>query len=165
AHARLPDAVRRAHPLVLVGGAGWHSDALRAKLARAGDGDGDPPIRWLGHVDDAELPALYAAASMLAYPSLEEGFGLPVLEAMACGCPVLTSDRGALREVVGGGDFALRVDPTDVDALCDGLHRLLTDDALALALRQRGPDRAAHFAWSRTARETRALYRRIAARP
>ncbi|MFM7718123.1 MAG: glycosyltransferase family 4 protein, partial [Actinomycetota bacterium] len=109
----------------------------------------------VGYVDDADRAALLDGASLLAYPSLEEGFGLPVLEAMAAGVPVLTSDRSALPEVAG--DAAVLVDPTDVDAIGAGLARLLDDDALRARLASAGRERASTFPWSAAARRTAAV--------
>lgn len=155
AWAGLPDSLRDRHPLVLVGGRGWKLDALDARLGTPGTGDA---VRRLGVVEDADLPALYRAAGAFAYPSLAEGFGFPVLEAMTCGTPVLTSHTSCLPEVAG--EAALLVDPMDVDAIRDGLRRLLTDEALAHTLRTAGPPRAASFSWRQAARTTLALYRR-----
>ncbi|MFN3761989.1 MAG: glycosyltransferase, partial [Anaerolineae bacterium] len=95
-------------------------------------------------------------AEVFAYPSLYEGFGLPVLEAQACGTPVLTSSVSALPEAAGDG--ALLVDPYDVEAIAEGLHRLLTDETIRETLRQRGLEHAAHFSWPRTAAETVTVY-------
>ncbi len=97
--------------------------------------------RWLGHVDDATLADLYRAAAVTAYPSLYEGFGLPVVEAMACGCPVVASDRGALPEVAG--DAAILVEPS-AHGIADGLRRALEPE-VAARLRAAGPVRAAHY--------------------
>jgi glycosyltransferase involved in cell wall biosynthesis len=119
-------------------------------------------VRFLGYVPDEDLPALYSGALLLAFPSLYEGFGLPVLEAMACGTPVLTSNVSATAEVADGA--ALLVDPRSVDALASALGRLLTDDALRADLRRRGLARAAEFSWERTARETLSVYEKVAAR-
>lgn len=111
----------------------------------------------VGYVGDDDRRALLDGAALLAYPSLAEGFGLPVLEAMAAGVPVLTSDRSALPEVAG--DDAVLVDPFDVDAIAGGLARLLGDDALRTDLARRGRARAAAFPWSATARATAAVLR------
>jgi glycosyltransferase involved in cell wall biosynthesis len=143
----LPHSVRETATLALAGGRGWSSGELDA-LTR-----GHPEaVRVLGFVPDDELPSLYAEASVFAYPSLEEGFGLPVLEAMAAGTPVLTSSRSALREV--GEGAALMVDPTDTDSIAGGLERLLSDGELRDQLAERGRERASAFTWERTARET-----------
>lgn len=147
---QLEPAVRDAHELALVGPRGWDDEAIVAKAQAAG-------ARLLGRVSDAELRALYAGAAAFAYPSLYEGFGLPPLEAMAAGAPVLTSNRSSLPEVVG--DAAVLVDPTSTDAIADGLRTLLTDRALAGRLRDAGRARAAQFSWDRTAAETLAALR------
>lgn len=139
--------------LVVVGGAGWLSGALWGRLRElAAQGY----VRITGYVPRADLPALYAGASVFAYPSIYEGFGLPVLEALACGAPVLTSNCSALPEITG--DAALLVEPTSVDAIARGLMRLLTDPVLAATLRARGPARAARFSWDLTAGATLAVY-------
>ena len=111
-----------------------------------------------GYVADQELAWWYRAAALFVYPSLLEGFGLPVLEAMACGAPVVTSNLSSLPEVAG--DAALLVDPTSVGALAAALLRLLADAELAAELRGRGLAQAARFPWSRTAAQTAAVYRR-----
>jgi glycosyltransferase involved in cell wall biosynthesis len=111
----------------------------------------DVPVRRLGHVPDEQLPALYAGAGCFVLPSLYEGFGLPCLEAMACGTPVVAADRGALPETCG--DAALLVDPTDQTAIADAVEAAIRDDRL----RERGLKRAAGFSWERTAAELAAL--------
>jgi glycosyltransferase involved in cell wall biosynthesis len=144
----LPD-----HFLVVAGPVGWGPalrptwDSVRVKLA--------------GPVDDPVLQALYRAADGLAYPSLYEGFGLPVLEAMAHGLPVLTSDRSSLPEVAG--DAAVLVDPLDRGALAKGLVRLVTDSALRRRLADAGPRRAARYTWPATAAGTWSAYREVLA--
>ena len=147
---------RAGHALALVGPRGW-DDAPILQAAR------DAGAVLVGQVSDEELHALYAGATVFAYPSLYEGFGLPPLEAMAAGAPVLTSDVSSLPEVVG--DAALRVDPTDTDAIASGLRALLADDPLRERLRTAGRERAQAFSWERTARETLALLRAIAGQP
>ncbi len=106
----------------------------------------------VGYVPDEFLPALYCGAQCFVFPSLYEGFGLPLLEAMACGVPVLTSRVTSLPEVAG--DAALLVDPYEVDSLADGLKQLLTDGALRLTLSRRGLARASSYTWERTAKAT-----------
>jgi alpha-1,3-rhamnosyl/mannosyltransferase len=113
-------------------------------------------IRFLPGVAEADLPALLSGAEVFAFPSLYEGFGLPPLEALACGAPVLCGDMSSLPEVVG--DAALRVDTRSVAALAGGLMRLLSDDALRERLRAAGPRQAAQFSWRRTAEATLAVY-------
>nr|MBA2448033.1 glycosyltransferase family 4 protein [Chloroflexota bacterium] len=140
--------------LVLVGGHGWQADrlerALRLMHARAS-------VRVIGYVEDADLPALYGGAVALAFPSLYEGFGLPALEAMGCGTPVLASNSSSLPEVVG--DAGLLVDPLDIDAIADALSRLASDEPLRRELGERGRARAASSTWERAARETLAQLR------
>ncbi len=137
------------HFLVVVGPVGW-GPALRPTW-------GSVRVKLAGPVGDATLHALYRAADGLAYPSLYEGFGLPVLEAMAHGIPVLTSDRSSLPEVAG--DAALLVDPLDRGAIAKGLVRLVADSALRRRLAAAGPRRAAGFTWPATAAATWAAYR------
>ncbi len=111
-----------------------------------------PKVCMPGYVPDEYLPTLYSGAIALVYVSLYEGFGLPPLEAMACGTPVLTSNVTSLPEVVG--DAALMVDPYDVDAIAEGIKRLIEDDNLRRELSQKGLARAKLFSWDRTAEVT-----------
>jgi glycosyltransferase involved in cell wall biosynthesis len=152
--ARLVEAWRRVAlpdvPLVLAGPDGWGD---------AGPGPDGAGIVALGFVDPDERDALYAGASVVAYPSLREGFGLPVLEAMAQGAPVLTSRGTATAEVAG--DAAVLVDPTSVDEIAAGLSSLLDDEAGARALGERGRERARRFTWPDTAAATVAAYREV----
>jgi glycosyltransferase involved in cell wall biosynthesis len=113
-------------------------------------------IRCLGFVAEADLPALYRAADVFVYPSLYEGFGFPPLEAMACGCPVICSTRGALGEVIGKA--AATVDPEDVAALQFQLTRLAADKSLCSYLRQAGFDRVQAFNWEHTVAQTMNVY-------
>jgi glycosyltransferase involved in cell wall biosynthesis len=117
-------------------------------------------VHALGFVSDDELTWLYHNARAFVFPSLYEGFGLPILEAMSLGTPVITSNRGAMAEVAG--DAAHLVDPTDPDALAQGIHRVLDDGEYADALCEAGQDRAGEFTWERTARETLDVYREVA---
>lgn len=156
---RLVDAIARLHaaghtlPLVLAGAPGWGAEALDRVIAASRLGES---VRRLGRVSAADLPALYGAATLFTYPSLYEGFGLPPLEAVACGTPVVASNAGALPEVLG--DAALLVDPLDEGALAAAMQRLLTDRDLRAALRERGLARARQFTWARCARATWAVY-------
>jgi glycosyltransferase involved in cell wall biosynthesis len=143
--------------LIVAGQLGWKYDAFLRQLDDSGDRDA---VALLGYVPDADLPALYNLARVVAFPSLYEGFGLPILEGMACGTPVLTSNRSAMAELAGGA--AVLVDPESPDALADGLDRLLGDDALREHLGAAGLARAAEFSWARTADETVRIYERIA---
>jgi glycosyltransferase involved in cell wall biosynthesis len=143
--------------LVLCGGAGWKNDDVFARIAQS---PVRARIRVLGYLPDDELAAAYSGCSMFVYPSLSEGFGLPPLEAMACGAPVLTSDTSALPETVG--DAALLVDPLATDAIADGMIRILTDDALRMRLVDSGAVRARNLGWDAVAARTVEVYEEIA---
>lgn len=143
--------------LVVIGQPAWRFEEDFALVEELGMNDA---VRFLGYVADDELPAFYAGATAFAFPSLYEGFGLPVIEAMACGAPVLTSAIGATAEVAG--DASLLVDPHSVEQIRDGLRRLLTDAGLRDDLRRRGVERAAEFSWARAAAETHAVYQHTA---
>jgi glycosyltransferase involved in cell wall biosynthesis len=155
--ARLVEAMGRVPgaALVLPGYDSGFEDDLRAVAERAGAAD---RVHFCGWVDDAQLEGLYAAATCMAFPSLAEGFGLPVLEAMTRGVPVACSAVSALPEVAG--DAALLFDPMSVDALVAAISHLLEDAALRARLVARGHEQAARFTWERTAAETAATYRR-----
>lgn len=142
--------------LVLAGGKGWYYNEVFAKVEELQLGN---RVAFAGYVPDGELPLLYNGAFSLVYPSLYEGFGLPILEALACGTPVLTSTSSSLPEVAG--DAALVVDPRDVDDIARGIRQLMVDDTLREELRERGLARAQQFSWQRTAQETARVYGRI----
>lgn len=142
------------HALVIAGNSWFRGNRVFRKAREVGLGE---RVRFLGYVPRADLPALMSGATGFVYPSLLEGFGLPVLEAMACGTPVITSATTALGEIAGGA--ALRVDPTRVDALADALAAVAGDSGLAAALAGKGLRRAAAFSWEATARATREAYR------
>ena len=146
-------AGNRAGPLVIAGADGWGSDEVARRiqsLRRAGR------LTYLGYVPDNVRPALINGARGFVYPSLYEGFGLPVLEAMACGVPVLASNVSSLPEVIGNA--GLLVDPCDVDAIAQGMVRLWDDAALRQDLSARGFNQAAGFSWERTASQTLKAY-------
>lgn len=149
-------AERLTDALVIVGKRGWLYDDFFARLEAS---PAKQAVIFPGFVPDANLPAVYAGAQALAFPSEFEGFGLPVLEAMACGAPVVCSSTSSLPEVAG--EAAVLVDPLDQEALTDGLRRILANPALADDLRARGLAQAAHFSWERAAEETLAVYRRL----
>jgi glycosyltransferase involved in cell wall biosynthesis len=153
AWALLPEPVRAAHDLVLVGPKGWEREEV---LRRAGE-----EVRVLGFVSDAHLVALYQSCRAFAYPSLYEGFGLPVLEAMSAGAPAVTSDVSSLPEV--GGDAVLYADPRDTRSIAAALERALTDEAERARLAEAGPRRAAGFSWERAAGEALAALQAAAA--
>jgi glycosyltransferase involved in cell wall biosynthesis len=143
--------------LVKVGAPGNPPGRFRARtLADAASLGIADDVIFTGRVADDELPGYYAGAACLILPSVHEGFGLPPIEAMACGCPVVASTSAALPEITGGA--ALLVDPHDVRGLRDAVRTVLTDPALAGALRRRGRRQAAHFTWPAAARATRAVY-------
>jgi glycosyltransferase involved in cell wall biosynthesis len=137
------------HQLVIAGKRGWLADEVHRKIDASGNAD---RVHQLGYVSEHDLAALYAAADLMVFPSWYEGFGLPALEAMQCGTPVVSSNRGALPESVG--DAGLIVDPGDEAALGQTLVRGLTDDALRQRLIAAGRRRAREFTWERTARLT-----------
>ncbi|MFN5834710.1 MAG: glycosyltransferase family 4 protein, partial [Akkermansiaceae bacterium] len=139
-----------------LGGGDWHGSEEIKSAASASPFASD--IRFLGFVPDADLPNLYRAAQAMVYPSLFEGFGLPPVEAMACGTPVISSTRGALEEVVA--EAALTINPEDVENMTQALTRIAEDDGLARDLRAKGISNAARFRWSRTADEVMKIYRR-----
>jgi glycosyltransferase involved in cell wall biosynthesis len=114
-------------------------------------------VRMTGFADDADLPALYSQALITALPSLYEGFGIPVLESMACGTPVLTSNVSSLPEVAG--DTGIMVNPSDQDAITGALERLITDAALRADLSRRGLERAKTFTWDAAAQQLASVYR------
>jgi glycosyltransferase involved in cell wall biosynthesis len=147
AWSRLPDDLRREHTLALVGPTGWELDEVLAPVRASGD-----DIRMTGFVSDEDLAALYGGCAVFAYPSLYEGFGLPVLEAMQQGAAVLSSDTSSLPEV--GGDTVAYVNPLDVPGIAAALERLLRDPAERARLGAAGRERAAQFSWDETARQT-----------
>ena len=134
-------------PLVVAGGWGWRHEEIEARLAAS-----PPGVHLIGAVDPENLPALYAGARLLAHPAWYEGFGLTVLEAMACGTPVVSSDSSALPEV--GGDAVLYAPPSDPAAWRQALSRVLSAPALASDLSARGLERARTFTWERAAEAT-----------
>ncbi|MCC7355589.1 MAG: glycosyltransferase family 4 protein [Anaerolineae bacterium] len=156
AYARLRRATGLSHELVIAGGSGWLNEPIYAAPEKYGVAG---HVRFLGWIDDKELPALYAAADAFAFPSLYEGFGLPPLEAMACGVPVVVANNSSLPEVVG--DAALLVDARDDDGLAATLERALCDGDLRSSLRARGIQRAAMYTWERAANKLLSVYHQI----
>jgi glycosyltransferase involved in cell wall biosynthesis len=145
AFVSLPEHVRATRQLVLAGAPGWETAQTFAHVARHAG-----MVKALGYVPDEDLPALYRGADAFCYPSLYEGFGIPVLEAMSCGTAVLTSGRSSMPEVAG--DAARYVDPYDSGDIARGLHELLSDSVLRETLAARGLSRARQFTWEGAAR-------------
>jgi glycosyltransferase involved in cell wall biosynthesis len=142
-------------PLVLAGGKGWLYEDIFKSVAQLGL---QQSIIFTGFVADEDLPALFNGALFFVYPSLYEGFGIPVLEAMACGLPVITSNVSALPEITG--DAALLIDPLQVDSIAAALQTLLESSTLRTTLQQAGLARARRFSWERAAQETMMIYQK-----
>ncbi|MCS7283010.1 MAG: glycosyltransferase family 1 protein [Anaerolineae bacterium] len=143
-------------PLVVVGSRGWLYEDVFARVEALGL---EFSVRFLEDVPDGDLPALYSGATLLAMPSFYEGFGLPALEAMACGTPVVLSNRGSLPEIAGGA--AVVVNPDSPEDIAAGIAQVLEDPALRETLRARGLARAAQFTWEETARRTLQIYLQV----
>ncbi len=161
-YARLIDAMHALpdQHLVIAGGKGWLEGPIYAAAQAPGLRG---RVHFIGFVDDADLPALYCAAETFAFPSLYEGFGLPILEAMACGVPVVVSNTSSLPEVAG--DAALLIDPTDTVALARALRRVRHDNGLRAALRSGGFAQARRFDWYISARRLKGIYRQMLEMP
>jgi glycosyltransferase involved in cell wall biosynthesis len=144
--------------LVIAGGRGWLENPLYDTICNTKLSD---HVHLIGYADDEDLPVLISHASCVAYPSLYEGFGLPVLEGMACGTPVVTASTSSLPEVAG--DAALMVDPYDVEAITHALQRVLDDSDLRTQMVERGHQQAARFTWEQSAQELRQIYDQIMA--
>jgi glycosyltransferase involved in cell wall biosynthesis len=146
--------------LVLVGKCAWLYDETLRALEETNVKDA---VVLTGYVPESDLPALYSGALCFVYPSYFEGFGLPPLEAMKCGAPVIVGNRTSLPEVVG--DAALSVDPFDVDAIATAIKKLINDSALRKELSVKGQTRAKQFSWRETARQTLVVYKEVAQAP
>jgi len=142
--------------LVIVGKKGWLYEGFFRRLRELGLED---RVIFTGYVPDEDLPAIYSAADLFVFPSLYEGFGLPVLEAMACGVPVICSNTSSLPEVAG--DAALLVDPADVRALAGAIERVLTDEGKWREMRERGLQQAARFSWDEAAAMSLKVYQDV----
>lgn len=156
AYSRLPFSVRQHWPLVIAGYRGWASEDLHARFERA---QREGWLKYLGFVSDDLLPILMAGARLFVYPSLYEGFGLPVLEAMSCGVPVVCSDASTLPEVAG--EAAAFHAPQDVDALLELLKTGLEDDHWRESARKAGLAQSAKYSWERCTRETLNVYKSV----
>lgn len=156
AYSMLPIAVRQRWPLILIGYRGWRSEQLHARIESAMQ---EGWARYLGFVAAEDLPLVYAGARLFVFPSLYEGFGLPVLEAMASGIPVVCSNSSTLPEVAG--DAAAMCAPDDVDSLCHLISIGLEDEPWRAEARRKGLIRASAFSWQRCAEETAAVYQEL----
>ncbi len=156
AYGQLPEAVRNRYLLVIAGQAQWQHSAIYEAVAERGL---ESDVLFTGYVPDGDLVALYNAATLFLYPSLYEGFGLPVLEAMACGTPVVSSSVSSLPEVAG--DAALLVDPSEVTEVTAAMEAIVEHPDLAHRLSARGLCQAAAFSWERTAQKTLEVYEEI----
>ena len=156
AYEALEPALRRAYPLVLAGGKGWKSEEVHRQIERA---EQQGWLHYLSYVDQGELPLLYAGAALFVYPSLYEGFGLPIIEAMASGTPVVTSNVSCMPEVAAGA--AALVNPLDVDAMTQTIEAHLSDAHWLREARERGLVRAADFSWQRCVQQTLAVYKSL----
>lgn len=156
AFENLPVGLRKEFKLILIGQAGWKVDKEIAQIKRMAARN---ECLWLGNVPHVDMPALYQAASMFLFPSLYEGFGIPVLEAFASGVPVLTSNVSALPEVAGNA--ALLVDPWETEEISSGIVNILEDDELRSRLIERGRIRAQEMSWSSCAEKTIEVYKEL----
>lgn len=154
----LPPKLRHRIPLVIVGGDGWKNDSIRAEIRR---GEAEGWVRNLGYFPEASLPALYAGARLVVYPSTYEGFGLPAVEAMASGTPCMVSGRSCLAEVTQGA--AMEIDPDDTSAFGDGIERALTDEAWRAKATDDGLRVAATYSWDQCVSQTIQVYRKVLA--
>jgi glycosyltransferase involved in cell wall biosynthesis len=157
AYESLPDDLRRRYPLVVAGGRGWLADDTVVAIERlAARGE----LVWTGYVTEDDLPTVYSGASLFAFPSLYEGWGLPVVEAMACGTPAITTTSSSLPEAAG--DAAILVDPADTGALAREMERVLFDEELRARMTERGLAHARRFPWRRPAERVLGLFRELA---
>ncbi|MBL8358227.1 MULTISPECIES: glycosyltransferase family 4 protein [Delftia] len=157
AYGMLPERMRSDWPLVIAGARGWNSDSIHACIEKA---QAQGWARYISYVDQSWLPALYAGARLMAYPSLYEGFGLPIVEALASGTPVLTSRVSCMPEVAGGA--AWLVDPLDLEEISHGLEVCLADERWQEQARALGLARSAQFSWEKCAERTVGIYARVA---
>ncbi|WP_198134494.1 glycosyltransferase family 4 protein [Geotalea uraniireducens] len=158
AYAQLCARPDFSHTLVIAGGSGWKNEGLKELIRTLGLGE---KVHFTGYVDETDLPVIYNLADLFVFPSFYEGFGLPLLEAMACGVPVVSSNASCLPEVAG--DSALLVYPHSVEDIAAGIARLLGDEALRRTCIERGRERAKLFTWEKCARETLDVFRTITA--
>ena len=156
AYEKLPEDIRREFKLVIAGGVGWKADGILKRIKESPEAAN---IMRIGYVDEADKHFIYGAAAVFVFPSLYEGFGIPVIEAMASGTPVVTSSNSSLPEA--GGDAALYSDANDIEAISDNILRVLTDKELEAEMIRRGMKHAASFSWKKSAGKTVEVYRRL----
>lgn len=156
AYDRLPADIKKYYQLVLAGGKGWLNKEIYAEAEKLGLMD--EHVKFLGYVPDSELPALLNNATAFVYPSLYEGFGLPPLEAMASGVPVISSNISSIPEVVG--DAGILIDPYSVEEISNAMRKIIEDVELAGRMREQGLARARQFSWKNTARATLEVYKK-----
>jgi alpha-1,3-rhamnosyl/mannosyltransferase len=156
AYESLSPALKNQYPLVLTGSSGWKSEEILKRINTLCD---TGLVRYLGYTNDAELKYLYCSAGALVFPSIYEGFGMPIIEAQAMGVPVVTSNVSCMPEVAGGA--ALLVDPYDVDAIKAALERIVLDEGLREELKVQGLKNASQYSWDKTAAKTIEVYSRL----
>jgi len=143
---------------VIAGGKGWLEDEMYQTIEALNMRD---LVHLIGFVDDEDVAGLYSGAECVVFPSLYEGFGFPVIEGMACGTPVITSNVSSLPEVAG--DAAIMVDPYDIDAITDAIQRVLDDNTLRDRMIQAGFEQASKFTWEKSARQLHEIYMQVLA--
>jgi glycosyltransferase involved in cell wall biosynthesis len=156
AHSTMCERLGLNVPLVLVGASGWHNDQLLALIDRA---QAIGRLKFLGYVPEPDLPAIYGGARLFLYPSIYEGFGLPPVEAMACGVPAIVSNRSCLPEVTGGA--AMLIDPDDIDGFSRAIEQGLSDDIWRAEAIEAGVRIAARYTWQRCIEETMDVYQKV----
>jgi len=156
AYSRLPEDILKKYALVITGGKGWKSKEIFSRVKRLGL---ENNVIFTGFVDDNDLSLLINAATLLVFPSLYEGFGIPPLEAMACGTPVTASNISSIPEVVG--DAALLFDPYNIEEMATAMYRILIDEQLRNKLKKKGFERVKKFSWERAAKDTLKIYEEV----
>ncbi len=156
AYSMLPTELRQRYPLIIAGSKGWYAETILNEISSLGI---SKDIKLAGFVDAEDLPTLMSMARLFVFPSIYEGFGYPVLEAMASGVPVITSTTSSLPEVIG--EAGITVDPDDYAALSAGMKKILTDPTFHSLLRARGLERARMFSWEKTAQQTLEVFEAI----
>lgn len=156
AYSMLPPELRKKYPLIIAGSKGWYAESILDEIHALGISD---DIRLTGFVDDRDLPTLMAMAELFVFPSLYEGFGYPVLEAMASGVPVITSTSSSLPEVIG--DAGILVEPDDLKGISNAMRKILRNPRFRRSLRNKGLKRARQFSWEKTARRTLEVFESV----